>query len=71
MNIGIGADIAMLVISDIGKLCAGKLMFLNWIYVHLLVSALLVCFIADISVIRISVNLLIGTPLVNNHEFLK
>ena len=33
MNIGIsvGADIAILVISDIGKICADKPIFLNWI----------------------------------------
>ena len=31
ISIGIGVDdIAILVISDIDKICAGKLIFLNW-----------------------------------------
>ena len=35
MNIGIsiGADIAILVISDIGQICAGKPIFLNWMFI--------------------------------------
>ena len=37
MNIstGIGVDIVILVISDIGKICAGKpiYIFLNWTYI--------------------------------------
>ena len=32
MNIGIGIG-ADMVISDIGKICAGKSMFLNWMYI--------------------------------------
>ena len=33
IGIGISAKIAILVISDIGKICAGKPIFLNWIYI--------------------------------------
>ena len=28
-----GADIAILVISDISKICTGKPIFLNWMYI--------------------------------------
>ena len=33
IGIGIGANIAILVISVIGKICAGKPILLNWIYI--------------------------------------